>query len=226
MSLGSPPRVRGKDSHYQATQSKPGITPACAGKSFPSVSCLLEYRDHPRVCGEKSAVSGCCAATSGSPPRVRGKAGLVQIVGRLRRITPACAGKSTCMAQSLKPREHHPRVCGEKVGPVGCVSGWLGSPPRMRGKVSQPHYSTGRGGITPAYAGKSPLRAVFWCRHRDHPRVCGEKSLAFWHFWRCTGSPPRMRGKEDTGAPGKNWPGITPAYAGKSRWSAAPVGCG
>ena len=276
MSLGSPPRVRGKDSHYQATQSKPGITPACAGKSFPSVSCLLEYRDHPRVCGEKSAVSGCCAATSGSPPRVRGKAGLVQIVGRLRRITPACAGKSTCMAQSLKPREHHPRVCGEKVGPVGCVSGWLGSPPRMRGKapslavlgacigitpayagkstdlqrpraaqqdhprvcgeklsgcvwqqacagspprmrgkVSQPHYSTGRGGITPAYAGKSPLRAVFWCRHRDHPRVCGEKSLAFWHFWRCTGSPPRMRGKAPTFKDPELPSRITPAYAGK-----------
>ena len=216
MSLGSPPRVRGKDSHYQATQSKPGITPACAGKSFPSVSCLLEYRDHPRVCGEKSAVSGCCAATSGSPPRVRGKAGLVQIVGRLRRITPACAGKSTCMAQSLKPREHHPRVCGEKVGPVGCVSGWLGSPPRMRGKAPSLAVLGACIGITPAYAGKS-CPAVYGNRlAQDHPRVCGEKCRNPIIAQAEGGSPPRMRGKVPCVLFFGVGIGITPAYAGKS----------
>ena len=146
---------------------------------------------------------------------MRGKAPSLAVLGACIGITPAYAGKSTDLQRPRAAQQDHPRVCGEKLS--GCVwqQACAGSPPRMRGKVSQPHYSTGRGGITPAYAGKSPLRAVFWCRHRDHPRVCGEKSLAFWHFWRCTGSPPRMRGKEDTGAPGKNWPGITPAYAGK-----------
>ena len=30
------------------------ITPACAGKSRISPGFLLSYRDHPRVCGEKT----------------------------------------------------------------------------------------------------------------------------------------------------------------------------
>ena len=276
MSLGSPPRVRGKDSHYQATQSKPGITPACAGKSFPSVSCLLEYRDHPRVCGEKHLYGAKFETKGTSPPRVRGKAKIRHFSVSSRRITPAYAGKSLSLRRSGFCRWDHPRVCGEKVGPVGCVSGWLGSPPRMRGKapslavlgacigitpayagkstdlqrpraaqqdhprvcgeklsgcvwqqacagspprmrgkVSQPHYSTGRGGITPAYAGKSPLRAVFWCRHRDHPRVCGEKRTQAHPAKTGLGSPPRMRGKETPDQGIDQEFGITPAYAGK-----------
>ena len=85
----------------------------------------------------------------------------------------------------------------------------------MRGKVSQPHYSTGRGGITPAYAGKSPLRAVFWCRHRDHPRVCGEKRTQAHPAKTGLGSPPRMRGKETPDQGIDQEFGITPAYAGK-----------
>ena len=74
LNLGSPPRMRGKAPLLSKAPSECGITPACAGKSFPSVSCLLEYRDHPRVCGEKRALSRSWAACGGSPPRVRGKA--------------------------------------------------------------------------------------------------------------------------------------------------------
>ena len=187
--------MRGKGQGVNPAADVFGITPACAGKRQPLPGYSKQTRDHPRVCGEKSAVSGCCAATSGSPPRVRGKAGLVQIVGRLRRITPACAGKSTCMAQSLKPREHHPRVCGEKVGPVGCVSGWLGSPPRMRGKAPSLAVLGACIGITPAYAGKSTDLQRPRAAQQDHPRVCGEKRTQAHPAKTGLGSPPRMRGK-------------------------------
>ena len=70
--------------------------------------------------------------------------------------------------------------------------------------------------ITPAYAGKSKYSCATVTDTRDHPRLCGEKS----HFVKCsrsfTGSPPPMRGKEETlkGITGEH--GITPAYAGKS----------
>ena len=51
---------------------------------------------------------------------------------------------------------------------------------------------------------------------KDHPRVCGEKSLNGVTLTAPGGSPPRMRGK----AIMKRWHavavGITPAYAGKS----------
>ena len=32
---------------------KMGITPACAGKSLTGIYEETEWRDHPRVCGEK-----------------------------------------------------------------------------------------------------------------------------------------------------------------------------
>ena len=70
--------------------------------------------------------------------------------------------------------------------------------------------------ITPAYAGKS--RAVIGGGHalQDHPRVCGEKTLAGLLHITAEGSPPRMRGKERARAPVAQAQGITPAYAGKS----------
>ena len=51
---GSPPRMRGKESHARRKRQAHGITPACAGKSSrpdrPSTGLL----DHPRMCGEKT----------------------------------------------------------------------------------------------------------------------------------------------------------------------------
>ena len=49
------------------------ITPACAGKSEKKVPFLPPYQDHPRVCGEKEAVTKRLEMREGSPPRVRGK---------------------------------------------------------------------------------------------------------------------------------------------------------
>ena len=55
--------------------------------------------------------------------------------------------------------------------------GPLGSPPRMRGKARQAVYKDIKHGITLAYAGKSRVAALRLTLHRDHPRVCGEKSF-------------------------------------------------
>ena len=70
--------------------------------------------DHPRVCGEKSHFEPHYKISSGSPPRVRGKA--FQKVNRHAGfgITPACAGKSNPDYIKKKRMGDHPRVCGEK----------------------------------------------------------------------------------------------------------------
>ena len=157
---------------------------------------------------------------------MRGKAGLVQIVGRLRRITPACAGKSTCMAQSLKPREHHPRVCGEKQKSGIFPFRLVGSPPRMRGKAFLCVAQAFAGGITPAYAGKSPSCVALLLPVRDHPRVCGEKAAMISSRTSVLGSPPRMRGKvQEIVKDGRRYR-ITPAYAGKSQGHTRAMGHG
>ena len=52
--LGSPPRVRGKDADPVVEWAVQGITPACAGKRFQRNSQFEVWKDHPRVCGEKT----------------------------------------------------------------------------------------------------------------------------------------------------------------------------
>ena len=108
---------------------------------------------------------------------MRGKVDAATLTLKARGITPAYAGKSRECAQGLTPVQDHPRVCGEKGSAVRVINGKLGSPPRMRGKVmdTSPLCSLSR--ITPAYAGKSLTIQKMTTRSRDHPRVCGEKSL-------------------------------------------------
>ena len=71
----------------------------------------------------------------------------------------------------------------------------------MRGKVFSQHRKYNSNRITPAYAGKSHFRKIFFRPFRDHPRLCGEKKLD----------------REEA----KDLGGITPAYAGKSRLAGA-----
>ena len=112
--LGSPPRVRGKAPRIAAARTRPGITPACAGKSAVFSPCAVVLRDHPRVCGEKLKGMTSSDRTKGSPPRVRGKGGGAVKGGFRDGITPACAGKRcSSMLESWSTRDH-PRVCGEK----------------------------------------------------------------------------------------------------------------
>ena len=51
---GSPPHARGKERLLQGQGRYPGITPACAGKSYSIGSALAASRDHPRMRGEKT----------------------------------------------------------------------------------------------------------------------------------------------------------------------------
>ena len=52
---GSPPRVRGKGTEEIVVVQITGITPACAGKRPTQQRKQSSGRDHPRVCGEKTA---------------------------------------------------------------------------------------------------------------------------------------------------------------------------
>ena len=91
----------------------------------------------------------------------------------------------------------------------------LGSPPHMRGKVKRYIKELPPLGITPAYAGKSCFGTGCSEGRKDHPRICGEKSMPPRVGPRSMGSPPHMRGKAlKMGAQAREV-GITPAYAGK-----------
>ena len=68
----------------------------------------------------------------------------------------------------------HPRGCGENQSSPNPIHNNIGSPPRMRGKLTcfLPSKQTER--ITPADAGKTPYGDPIYYDGKDHPRGCGE----------------------------------------------------
>ena len=172
---GSSPRVRGKAQRIAPTAKRRGIIPAGAGKSSLPNGAAKQCQDHPRGCGEKSALPLATCARTGSSPRVRGK-GAVE--GELRAqagIIPAGAGKRACGLLPWAVARDHPRGCGEKDNAAAKAIYQAGSSPRVRGKASSQIALASSAGIIPAGAGKS--HGVAWVGRLggDHPRGCGEK---------------------------------------------------
>ena len=131
-------------------------------------------------------------------------------------ITPAYAGKrikEICVSYEYGD---HPRLCGEKLNSGSKCKFQSGSPPPMRGKGRHCQIKILCHGITPAYAGKRVYLAPARLLVRDHPRLCGEKDTYDDSKSAAAGSPPPMRGKDDERTNSDLFPGITPAYAGKS----------
>ena len=71
--VGSPPPMRGKDSHRSTFHSIQRITPAYAGKRRCGQHSTGQRQDHPRLCGEKFDSWGTLIWILGSPPPMRGK---------------------------------------------------------------------------------------------------------------------------------------------------------
>ena len=85
--------MRGKEKWLMKSGNAKGITPAYAGKRRKTGHQNHDAEDHPRVCGEKEPSADSLILTSGSPPRMRGKAKKERAKVKLERITPAYAGK-------------------------------------------------------------------------------------------------------------------------------------
>ena len=86
----------------------------------------------------------------------------------------------------------------------------------MRGKDPADSVIVEKIRITPAYAGKRIPSVLSDFKHRDHPRLCGEKHQFLHCLQGLLGSPPPMRGKERKSGVHRDSSRITPAYAGKS----------
>ena len=195
MKPGSPPRGRGKAQQGFQRIRNGRITPAWAGKSDDRITSVSDFKDHPRVGGEKFLDHWCVSSQMGSPPRGRGKAKALNGAISAARITPAWAGKSKNAVEGTGFHGDHPRVGGEKsaitIWPFNC---W-GSPPRGRGKGDGVGTTFSETRITPAWAGKSQRFGPPGPSGRDHPRVGGEKSILPSFPYAGIGSPPRGRGK-------------------------------
>ena len=175
--IGSPPRVRGEARRCNRLYPGHWITPACAGRRITCSTWCFFTQDHPRVCGEKSKTPLTACGAKGSPPRVRGEAGLLHERFCDVRITPACAGRSAAPHGRSRFPEDHPRVCGEKQIKVINHRIADGSPPRVRGEGRANRLLLVKGWITPACAGRRQALKAQTGYRSDHPRVCGEKAM-------------------------------------------------
>ena len=110
----------------------------------------------------------------------------------------------------------HPRGCGENMYITRTALGFLGSPPRMRGKRLCSLIFAAISRITPADAGKTTGLKPTHRAAQDHPRGCGENRRQELNIARGDGSPPRMRGKRHHKNDDCGLYGITPADAGKT----------
>ncbi len=167
--------MRGKEGFLCWRSRQNGITPAYAGKGPRHCSIMGLHRDHPRVCGERRAFYAGGAGRTGSPPRMRGKDLGIALSWGCIGITPAYAGKGGLFMLEEQAERDHPRVCGERTSALLYHGAASGSPPRMRGKEGFLCWRSRQNGITPAYAGKGPLRGKGAAPLWDHPRVCGER---------------------------------------------------
>ena len=132
------------------------------------------------------------------------------------RITPACAGKTNKKNPGFRQNPDHPRVCGENDRERILCEPHIGSPPRVRGKPRGRTLPVVQTRITPACAGKTAKGAAGSRFQADHPRVCGENSMASVPPICDAGSPPRVRGKHNCRDLLFLRPRITPACAGKT----------
>ncbi len=86
------------------------------------------------MCGENPIESTFGAKVLGSPPHVRGKLNEQPFLAVMRRITPACAGKTKYLILRVLRIKDHPRMCGENQYEILKCHQQLGSPPHVRGK--------------------------------------------------------------------------------------------
>ena len=131
-------------------------------------------------------------------------------------IIPAYAGNTNFPTFMAVNNGDHPRVCGEHNKYVPCSGMITGSSPRMRGTPPRVVTVGSREGIIPAYAGNTVGCACCVEIQLDHPRVCGEHTVARIERIVKPGSSPRMRGTHFHGVNAFLRGGIIPAYAGNT----------
>ena len=155
---GSPPHARGR--HEGAAQEGVGrgITPACAGKTSRTCPFCQPSTDHPRMRGEDEFIAIPDDVPMGSPPHARGRLQTVLQIREIRRITPACAGKTRFENERSARVRDHPRMRGEDDADIKRAESVAGSPPHARGRLSFDGLVLNSPRITPACAGKTPSR--------------------------------------------------------------------
>ena len=224
----------GKALYPTISKIKLGITPPMRGKAKKGLSKRQRDQDHPRLCGEKVFFGNFSPQCQGSPPPMRGKVSYCPPVDFFI-DHPRLCGEKPYFYDAVTQRVGSPRLCGEKKEAERKLNYDRGSPPPMRGKSTQifgncffdqdhPAYAGKRSTfktlelndrITPAYAGKSFTKGIFFHSCKGSPRLCGEKLPVLVYPLHVRDHPLPMREKVFPADPIQKIIRITPRLCGE-----------
>ena len=151
---GSAPRLRGEGWLFDRAAVVSGISPAPAGRRRQGTREPALPGDQPRACGEKGGRHWLTGRRRGSAPRLRGEGTPAGAAPGHSGISPAPAGRRSCLRDAPAKAWDQPRACGEKLGWLRLSFAYRGSAPRLRGEVALSASATRRAGISPAPAGR------------------------------------------------------------------------
>ena len=192
---GSPPRVRSRRSGRAGVWAERGITSACAEQTIWRNAAKPRPRDHLRVCGADEWFDHGRPTEEGSPPRVRGRLGVLDPFGERDGITSACAEQTGAWTSRGGRCRDHLRVCGADLDAVSSMLMPAGSPPRVRSGHRHGGRHAGGRGITSACAEQTRWATMIGSHAGDHLRVCGADRIRHYRPTGEPGSPPRVRSR-------------------------------
>ena len=156
--VGSPPLTRERPCRKASTRKKDRITPAHAGKTCEIRHAQVKKQDHPRSRGKDFSHNSSIGMSRGSPPLTRERLQPQLQHRHEQRITPAHAGKTAAGLNPAGASEDHPRSRGKDSRAPKIFFCSAGSPPLTRERPRSCRMPNSHSRITPAHAGKTPLR--------------------------------------------------------------------
>ena len=200
----------------QLPDSRAGLIPAHAGKTFLSCAPNSVPKAHPRSRGENVTQLAPGELSNGSSPLTRGKRRTHGPLHRAAGLIPAHAGKTRGSHTASMTAGAHPRSRGENAAYVGDVPNDTGSSPLTRGKQPTVILSVRVRGLIPAHAGKTDHPESSGLLPGAHPRSRGENTDSGSGRTVVTGSSPLTRGKLMAPPSRHTGGGLIPAHAGKT----------
>ena len=193
---GSSPRVRGRPVNCLKVSMSPGLIPASAGQTAPSLPRSRSPRAHPRECGADRRPAQSGSDQAGSSPRVRGRQRSMGSSPRSSGLIPASAGQTTAINHLFEITGAHPRECGADESTSMRQRNREGSSPRVRGRLCGKPSCEARSGLIPASAGQTSLTRMKHRKPGAHPRECGADTSCTSRSGIFPGSSPRVRGRQ------------------------------
>ena len=152
---------------------------------------------HPRVRGEEYAVYIRPRPIWESPPRARGRVGMVMTTNPMtRKNHPRVRGEEThCRSSTATTTESPPRARG-RAGIARFVDVQLRNHPRVRGEESTAIRRHAPHEESPPRARGRGLFSFSIMSSRGITPACAGKRLGLWPLWLCDWNHPRVRGEE------------------------------